>query len=898
MEFDPARYDREVIGPLRGRRGRLPDGDLRVRYAVEPGMDRAALEQRLRKVRTYWNQKASGPAAQAATGVCKRLLAADEELKRTAGSAMLDPAWWEQQATAYRQRARGALDGLVRDLRDSYGGSGRVTPGQLAAIVAHHQATFDRDQLDQAVRQAKLVVVEPVELPADSGMERTAYRTLTENLGIAGAQTIVHLLHPDLRQPFRLCAGFAVPGRPELALTAEVVRARSVAENAAADSPVVRARKAALVALRTAADRGIALASIALFQAAEQLRQGRAAGLADRLLVRAAVDLGLTPEDAELLVLSMPATVAAAATPADQVRELLGRGELRTAAQRLAAVPAEHADRETLRREIAAAEQRVVELLDQVDQALAADREEAAEQLLRQALAAATDDDALDSRLRRLRPPPPQDLRVRPGAPTVLSWARPATERTDLRYRVVRGDGSPPETPQAGTLVAETTEPTAADPEPPVGTRCGYAVFAASESGAWSRAVTATAVLTPPVGEVTVLATQQQVTLTWRPHPATVAVRVRRTESRRPGSPDDGTPIRAELTGLTDAAVQQGRDYHYSLVAVYRGPAGQQVTSAMVVVTAAPRPRARPVESLAVEPVRVIGNRVRVRISWLSQPGIQVRIRRAGTPPPWPVGATVHEPALDGYGAEVTGAPTEADGRCVLEADVPQGFHVYLPLAVGGEGVLAGRPVTQGTAAPVERLRAQRAGDQVSISWVWPDAVSLAEVTHARDGSPDEVFQVSRSRYLHEKGCRLTADDRPGRVAVVGIAVGPAGQSRSPAVCCDVPGRPGRLAYTVERLAGLRNRFSPRRALAVTAERDCAVAHLVVVARAGPVLPVRPDQGRELLRVSDVEFGAGQTRRFEFDLPRELSRPYWIRCFVDPPSGAVLRDPPVDQLKV
>ena len=56
MEFDPARYDREVIGPLRGRRGRLPDGDLRVRYAVAPGMDRAALEQRLRKVRTYEKQ--------------------------------------------------------------------------------------------------------------------------------------------------------------------------------------------------------------------------------------------------------------------------------------------------------------------------------------------------------------------------------------------------------------------------------------------------------------------------------------------------------------------------------------------------------------------------------------------------------------------------------------------------------------------------------------------------------------------------------------------------------------------------------------------------------------------------------------------------------------------------
>src|SRR5688572_25189961 len=96
MAFDPNRYEQEVIRPLRGRHGRLPDDDLVRRYAIEPGMSPEELRQHLRRIRTYWNQKASGPDNRAQ--VCRLLLTADEALQRSAGDKLNDPIWWQAQA--------------------------------------------------------------------------------------------------------------------------------------------------------------------------------------------------------------------------------------------------------------------------------------------------------------------------------------------------------------------------------------------------------------------------------------------------------------------------------------------------------------------------------------------------------------------------------------------------------------------------------------------------------------------------------------------------------------------------------------------------------------------------------------------------------------------------------
>jgi hypothetical protein len=94
--FDTDRYDREILRPLRGTHGQLPPSDLAARYAIEPGMDAEQLARHLATVRGWWQLRAGGPDFRAE--VCRLLLQADAELAATAGAAMNDPAWWQEQA--------------------------------------------------------------------------------------------------------------------------------------------------------------------------------------------------------------------------------------------------------------------------------------------------------------------------------------------------------------------------------------------------------------------------------------------------------------------------------------------------------------------------------------------------------------------------------------------------------------------------------------------------------------------------------------------------------------------------------------------------------------------------------------------------------------------------------
>jgi len=96
MMFDAARYDREVLRPLRGAHGQLPPGELMARYAIEPGLTSEQLSLHLAEIRAWWRERSAAPDSRAQ--VCRLLMEADDRLAATAGDAMNDPDWWYEQA--------------------------------------------------------------------------------------------------------------------------------------------------------------------------------------------------------------------------------------------------------------------------------------------------------------------------------------------------------------------------------------------------------------------------------------------------------------------------------------------------------------------------------------------------------------------------------------------------------------------------------------------------------------------------------------------------------------------------------------------------------------------------------------------------------------------------------
>ena len=894
MAFEPDRYEREVIRPMRGRRGPLTDDDLLRRYAIEPGLP--DLKAHLRRVRTYWNQTASGPDSRAQ--VCKRLLAADEELQRRPGVDLTDPAWWRQYAVRRDADAQQTIAQLAADLRQAYTATGLVTRAQVAGAAGQYPE-LDEARIDQAVRQAGLRVAEAVELPADSGLDRAAYRELDRRLHETGAPTVVHLLHPGLGRPFTLVRRFAVESEPQRRLDAATLDARIAEADRAADSPAQRARRAALRLLQTGLRAGADLRVIALREVVETLAEGRSGGVADALLIRQATRIGLAQSDAELVVASLPTGTAAPGTAnAAAIRDLLADGRLRAAQSALGALPATDPERAGIAAEIAHLDQELGHLLGEAEQALRDSREDRAERLMAQARRIAGDDEDVRRRAERVPVPPPRELRATVAGDGVrLDWQPPHSAATDLRYRVLRSTGAVPGGPRDGTLVAQTGSTAAADASPPVARDLHYAVFATGNRGAsWSRAATAAATLVPAARHVTARAGPDRITLNWQAHPATVAVRVSRTEGRPPRDTADGLPLTAGPGTLVDRQVREGVDYFYALIAVFHDEQHREVPARAVVVSAAPRPEARPLDGLRVEPVGRTGDVVRVRAAWPAAAGT-VRIRYAAGRPPWAYGTVLGPADTERYGTGIAGAPEPRGDDLVLEADVPAGPQVYVPFTVGSAGAVVGRAVHAGQAEPVRGLVARRTGDVVTATWVWPADTGVVEVAWQRPGAAAEVFRLTRGGYVDGVGCVLPAAAAGGTVSVRAVAVGPAGEALSDPADATVAPRPLRLRYTLRRPSGLRERLAGGRLVELVADRDCDGVDLAVVVAPGPVKPlaVRPEIVAEAYR--DLRLVEGEPLILPFRLPK-VAKPFWIRCFVTRPAGVTVVDPPVAELRV
>ncbi|GAA4719991.1 hypothetical protein [Phytohabitans rumicis] len=897
MAFDPARYEEEVVKPLRGHRGRLPTGDLARRYAVESGMSREQLKEHLRRVRTYWNQRSG--ARDSRGQVCKLLLAADEELRRTAGEKLHDPDWWRAQQQQWQQRTRTVVDQLAADLAKAYQALGQITRAQLGAVAAHF-AGLDQAHIDEAVRQAGLRVVEAVELPRTSGLNRTAYKDLTDRLSELDLPTIVPLLHPGLDKPFTLVQAFTVPGGPRLTLDRATVVAAIEAAETTADSPALRARKAALKVLRTGLSGGADLRQVALFQVVEQVADGRAQGVADLLLSRRAVELGLDRQDAELLVASLPSGGGGPRDAGTQIRDLLQEGRLREAQRALAALPVTDPQHDEVKALVEAAHATVEGLIQQAAQAVRDHREEDAERRLREATRIAGDDEDLAARLARLPLPPPREPSAVEDADgsVRLAWKAPDSGAAEVHYQVVRTEGRVATAADDGTPVAATKDTGAVDRRPPVARQLWYAVFARAGDGSWSRPATTSVLVTPGLSAVKVRAHTDHVVGSWTRHPGVVAVRVRRTADRPPRRPEEGVAVRADAESFTDRDVEQGREYYYSLVALYHGERQVEVAAPMVVASASPRAPARPVEALTVTPVSVDGDSVRIRIAWPTVDGGQTRIRYGERAPAWAAGSTVPVADMEAYGREVAG-PRRADGaETVLEAEVAAGHHAYVPFTIGGTGAVVGRVVMMGVTEPVRQLTVRRIGAEAVVSWVWPAEVSLVEVAWKTPERSTDLRRITKAQYVSAGGCRLPVQAGGGIARVTAVVVGASGEASSPPVVVSVDGRSAALSYEIQRQPGVLAKLSRQRTLSVRVDADCADVELVVVAAPGLVMPLRPDQGTEVNRYAGLALVRDLSLTLPIAIPPDLRRPYWLRCFVVHPPHVSVVDPPIDNLKV
>jgi len=885
-DFDPRAYEDEVLKPLRRRMPHLPD-DLLTRYAVDPTMNAAALRERIDSVVRLWNKQAmrAGPLGL----VSQQLIREHEEL--LASKDPTTPEFWRTWGAERGRTLGSAIDDVASLLMASHGALGVITQNQLRAAAAAHGALGDAE-LDQARRKAGLQVVEPVELPTAAGM-RGQLKVLENALLAAGVESIPQLLFPELTS-FGLLGGLTVtaPAKCTASLTHEAATARMLELDKMPDTAKVRAERGAVGILVTEGKAGVDLTVLALFHLLQLVREKQAEGAPARTLFSLLTRSKLQPTDAGHITVSLLAEGGTRRDPVAAVTELLAEGKLVAAQQVAAGLPG--ADGDAARDAVTRQREQVENLRKGAAEDMRLGRDEQAGSRLREALSLAADLPGLVEELATVPATPVLGVSASAdGCGVRIAW-RPAPDHATV-FRVVRGNGRNPVDPDDGTEIPVKAGHATADAAPPVGRRVHYAVFARVASGRWSRPACAAVQVVPPVTDIVIEGGNRVVTGRWRVHPDVATVEVRRTTGTPTGV---GEPVAIERNGaFRDESVVDGVQYYYTLVASYPpASGGAAVRSVPVVQRGATRLEAKPVTSLTVTAAG--GGSLMVRLSWKQRPGSEIVIRRSNQSCPWEYGELVAPVELRTYGTELDGQFTLKGESMTLVAAVPPGRSYFVPFTTGTQGVIRGQDASIDLIDPVRRVRAQRFGDDIRVTWLWPDEVSAAEVAWTGGRR-----RITLQQYREDGGCQLRSVPGVTRVEVGAVVIGVGDGSRSLAISVEVDDRPPQLSYQLRRHYQLR-----RRGHRLVGEVKCTVtlsaaetvpgATLILVGSSGAVMPLSVDAGIELLRKPVLVEAGVPVVLPEVTVPGELRKPYWLRCFLAEPASVLLVDPPVSQLKV
>jgi hypothetical protein len=876
MRFDETQYAQEFIKKLRGARS-LPD-DLLARYAITLPAGDADIAAQIEAVRAYWTKIYQGKshAAQVAS-MCR---AEDDRLRAEHGASMKKSQWWETRQSERRSAAQASITVLAEELQRAYGKLGVVTAG----IVDSYAARLELSRADAllAVEQARLSMVDGTAVPQSEPMP--SFATLLKNMSECGVSSVPELVHPG-SGPFSLIDRYSSAGDPGRRLDVVAVVAQITQADTRGASATEDARRGALKILQRAARDGVDLGEIALYHLVTVAREfvPPSAGMAAAELQK----IGLDGKDAAVIaVVLADQSSARGEAGLAKVRKLLTSGRLKEASQLALSLPREPGYHADAIKAVEAARESLATLLAAARSALEVPDEVRAAALLRDAARISIDD--AGEALAAVPEGPPADLRAICEGNTVrLFWQPAPGHDASTTYVVTRTERRPPAAVADGTPIHRGRANDCTDGHAPVARAVLYGVFALGDGRPNSRPAVVTVTLVPPVSHLEADVSPTEVALHWSAPPAAQEVRVTRT---MPGGARD--PVTVTANGCQVRGLTEGQTQHFEVAAIYRGLDGAELRSPVQQINATPRSEAQPLPKLRVRPIEVAGA-VRIRVAWAAIDNSEIRVLRSGSPPSWQFGTWVSPEEMAQFGPEVTGRRGPERGEIALEAEMPPGVHHLVPFSIGGTGIVVGRSAKVGVIDPVQRLAVTSFSTYATLSWEWPPTVQLAEVTWELDGNADAVV-IGLGEYRSQGGARVPLGRGPCRVEVRAVIMADGTSFTSPPVLAVIDKVVDTaIGYTVSRAAGP---FGGRSRSAVfTSAEGCDGVRVKLVAMPGRVMPTSADGGFVLLDTA-LTLAPGVPVKHDITIPRQVKRPYWVRCFVAG-GRARLIDPPIASMK-
>lgn len=921
ITFDSAKYKTEVVKPISSSKYakvladalaemKRPDVsrpsalDLAFLYQVTPSIPDAELSAWLNNVLKCWNnefQKTKNAQAKQAADRVRQL----HELLVRKNPQFTTQTWWSASLAEKKMAAQAIIAKLSAALgHTSYAALGSITDDRLSAIAASDGsfAALDASDRISAAAKAGINVVKAAEIPDDSGLGVNAYAQLKSALADAVQPSIVHAVfaknpppafglldNSETGKPLR----FKAAGFPALDLVRVVA---ALGETDKSSAPDVTARGRALSSLKSAAEKGADLSTVALFHLADQAAQMCSSGVL-HLAYEHLVSIGLNKTDAARIVLSIDtATEARVKDTPESVRALLADGALQDASDALTRLESTaHPDAAAIRVEFTTQRAKV----DELRRAAAASTRRmdipSARAALTEAIRLDRDNDELPRDLASLPPEPPASVSVgsfvdsASGETQVrVSWQPGLGSDADTRFKVVRKLGSAPGDVGDGDAVGDARSGPIIDTKPPAVELVHYSVFA-TRGKAYSMPTSASITVLPPVARLTLSATPTGIGGHWVNPARASEILVTQIDA-------NGTRTRIPLsnpTSFLSEGLTQGAKYRFEVQVRYLSRSGSVVAAEPVVAEAIPRTEAKPVPTLTVKPAVSADGTCGVVAQWSRQHAHEVQLWSFPQPPPWSYGTRVSAEALRGKGSQVRGHVADKTSVSTLTGDVPSGLLYYTVVTVAGDDRVIGQSSELGICAPVGNPRAERYGDEVVLSWDWPSAdYSVRAVWSGPSTSGQDT--ISKTRYDQRGGMRIRVGAGHSEIRLTTFIEHAEGDWLSPMRSVSVTSASAIIRYSItwqKKMFG----GAPGFDVTVTTDSSVSSGDLVVGYRADRVMP------NSLKRVEEIEryplrLAAGESVTYHVALPK-MPKQYWVRCFLDGAEGIRIIDPPTDDLR-
>jgi hypothetical protein len=243
----------------------------------------------------------------------------------------------------------------------------------------------------------------------------------------------------------------------------------------------------------------------------------------------------------------------------------------------------------------------------------------------------------------------------------------------------------------------------------------------------------------------------------------------------------------------------------------------------------------------------------------------------------------------------LTGRRVNGKADVSIEADLDPGIHHLVAVSIGGTGIVVGASTIVGVTDPVRNPTATVFGSYATLAWDWPSTAQIAEV-HWQVDDQQDVFEISRAGYQSAGGARVPLGKTACKVRLRALIHTESGSFASPAVTLLIDDDEGaEVRYRVTSSPGLGGFGGRSKKVTFESEHRCSGVQVRMVASPGPVMPTSADE-KVVLLDRRLDLDPGEPVEFKVNVPKVISKPYWVRCFVVG-GNARLCDPPIPQLK-